>query len=143
MSETAVADGDDVEVFTNTLTGITIKDNGNDITNQFSQAPDATVSAVPESDFTVGYSSSGTAFYQSSSTSSTSWLEYAIGHSAESPYSTSNTSNTYAKPEGETAWINYQFDFSEIPAAATIKSVGVKVYGAMENSSVDSSHVER
>lgn len=143
LSETAVADGGDVEIFTSTLTGITIKDNGNDITNQFSQVPDTTVSAVPSSNFTLGYSSSGTAFYQSSSTSSTSWLEYAIGHSAESPYSTSNTSNTYAKPEGETAWINYHFDFSEIPAAATIKSVGVKVYGARENSSVDSTHVAK
>jgi hypothetical protein len=70
-------------------------------------------------------------------------LEYAIGHSAESPYSTSNTSNTYVKPEGATGWINYEFDFSEIPDAATIKSVSVKVYGARENASVDTTHVAR
>ena len=98
---------------------------------------------MPSSTFTLGYSASGTAFYQSSSTSSTSWLEYAIGHSAESPYSTSNTSNTYAKPEGNTAWINYHFDFSAIPSNATINSVSVAVYGARENASVDSTHVAK
>ena len=70
-------------------------------------------------------------------------MEYAIGHSAESPYSTSNTSNTYAKPEGDTAWINYQFDFSEIPTTATITDVSVRVYGARENSTIDTSHVAR
>lgn len=142
-SETEVAEGSDVEIIAESLSGITIKDNGTDVTNQFVQLPDGSVSAVPADDFTTGFSSSGVNFYQSSSTSSTSWLEYAIGHSAESPYSTSNTSNTYAKPEGETAWINYTFDFSEVPSAATITSVSVKVYGARENSTIDTSHVAR
>lgn len=143
VDPTSVADGDSAEIFTSTVSGISIKDNGIDITGLFEQATGDTISQVPSSTFTTGVSASGTNFYQSSSTSSTSWLEYAIGHSAESPYSTSNTSNTYAKPEGTTAWINYHFDFSDIPINATINSVGVKVYGARENSTVDTSHVAR
>lgn len=142
-SDTAPMSDDDVVISTDTLSGITIKDNNVDITNQFVQATGGTISAVPDSHFTTGFSSSDANFYQSSSTSSTSWLEYAIGHSAESPYSTSNTSNTYCKPEGSTAWINYEFDFSDIPASATITSMSVKVYGARENASIDTSHVAR
>lgn len=142
-SDTNPYEGDDVIISTNTLSGLTIKDNGTDVTSQFIQATGNTVSAVPGSHFTKGFSSSSGNFYQNSSTTSTAWLEYAIGHSAESPYSTSNTSNTYVKPEGSTGWINYEFDFSEIPASATINSVSVKVYGAREDSTIDSTHVAR
>lgn len=142
-SDTNPYEGDDVVISTNTLTGLTIKDNGTDVTNQFVQATGGTVSAVPGSEFTTGFSASGANFYQSSSTTGTDWLEYAIGHSAESPYSTSNTSNTYVKPSGDTGWINYEFDFSEIPSSAAINSVSVKVYGAREDSSIDSTHVAR
>ena len=142
-SESAVAEGGSVDIYAETLSGITVKDNGTDVTSQFVTAPDGSIAAVPGSDYTTGFSDSGAAFYQSSSTSSDSWLRYAIGHSAESPYSTSDTSNTYVKPEGDTGWINYTFDFSDIPVGATIKTVGVKVYGARENSTVDSTHVAR
>lgn len=142
-SETEVGDGDSVEIYAETLTGITVKDNGTDVTSQFTQLSGDTISAVPGEDFTTGFSDTGVNFYQSSSTTGTGWLEYAIGHSAESPYSISNTSNTYAKPEGDTAWINYQFDFSEIPTTATITDVSVRVYGARENSTIDTSHVAR
>lgn len=142
-SDTNPNEGDDVIISADTLTGITVKDNGTDVTSQFTQAAGKSMSAVPGEDFTTGFSQSGAAFYQSSSTSSASWLEYAIGHSAESPYSTSNTSNTYVKPEGATGWINYTFDFSDIPTSATITAMSVTVYGARENATVDSSHVAR
>lgn len=142
-SDTAPMEDDNVVISTDTLNGIIIKDNNIDVTNQFVQATGGTINAVPDSHFTTGVSASGANFYQSSSTTSTSWLEYAIGHSAESPYSTSNTSNTYCKPEGSTAWINYEFDFSEIPASATITNMSVKVYGARENATIDASHVAR
>lgn len=142
-SETAVGDGDSVDIFASTLDNIIVKDNGTDVTSQFTRMTGDTVSAVPSDDFATGFSDSGANFYQNSSTTSTSWLEYAIGHSAESPYSTSNTSNTYVKPEGDTGWINYQFDFSEIPIGATISNVSVRVYGARENSTIDTSHVAR
>lgn len=142
-SETEVGDGSDVEIYADTVSGITVKDNGVEVTSQFTQLSGGTISAVPGEDYTEGFSASGAAFYQSSSTSSDAWLRYAIGHSAESPYSTSNTSNTYAKPEGDTGWINYHFDFSEIPTTATITSMSVKVYGARENATIDTSHVAR
>ena len=129
------------------IDGLSITDNGIDITSQLGTRhtidKTGSISAVPGSNVTTGFSSSGTAFYQSSSASSDAWLRYAIGYSAESPYSTSNTSNTYAKPEGETAWMNYPFDFSEIPVGATITSVQVRVYGARENATIDSSHVAK
>lgn len=144
-----VMEGEDaiVTIYANSLNDLIVTDNDVDITSQLGtgQAIDksGSISAVPGGDVTTGFSASGTAFYQSSSTSSDAWLRYAIGYSAESPYSTSNTSNTYAKPEGQTAWMNYPFDFSEIPAGATITSVQVKVYGARENSTIDSSHVAK
>ncbi len=143
VGETPVGAGGSTDIYADTLAGITVKDNGVDVTGQFVQVPDESISAVPGSTVTTGFSASGAAFYQSSSTSSDSWLRYAIGHSAESPYSTSNTSNTYVKPEGDTGWMNYPFDFSDIPVGATIKTVGVKVYGASENATVDSTHVAR
>lgn len=142
-SNTSPYQGEDVIITTDTISGLTITDNGTDVTSQFTQIQVEPISAVPSSTFTMGFSNSSGAFYQNASTTSTAWLEYAIGHSAESPYSTSNTSNTYVKPEGSTGWINYHFDFSEIPVGATINSVSVKVYGARENSTVDSTHVAR
>lgn len=141
ISATTVDEGNSVNVYVSTLSGITVTDNTVNVTNSFSQMTGGTSTQVPTSTFTLGYSASGTAFYQNANTSSTAWLEYAIGHSAESPYS--NTNNTYAKPEGNTAWINYHFDFSAIPTSATINSVGVAVYGARENSTIDSTHVAR
>lgn len=140
-SDTHPYEGDDVTIVANTLTGLTVTDNGTDVTSQFVNGLSDSISAVPGSTFTTGFSSSSAAFYQSSSTSSTSWLEYAIGHSAESPYS--DTNNTYVKPEGSTGWINYTFDFDEIPTSATINSVSVAVYGARENATVDTTHVAR
>lgn len=143
VSDSAPYIGDTVVVSADTLSGITVKDNGTDVTNQFVNNISDSILQVSGSGVTTGFSSSSAAFYQSSSTSSDSWLRYAIGHSAESPYSTSNTSNTYVKPEGSTGWMNYPFDFSMIPSDVTINSVSVKVYGARENATVDSTHVAR
>ena len=143
LSETSAPEGGSVDVYINTISGITVTDNGVNVINSFGTAGPETISQVPSETFTTGKSSSSVNFYQNSSTTSTAWLEYAIGYSAESPYSTSNTSNTYVKPEGSTGWINYHFDFSNIPSDATINSVNVKVYGARENSTVDTSHVAR
>ena len=122
---------------------VTATRNGTTITLEHHRAGTNTISSVPTEDFTTGFSDSGADFYQSSSVTGTSWLEYAIGHSAESPYSTSDTNNTYVKPSGDTGWINYHFNFDDIPVNATINSVSVKVYGARENSSIDTTHVAR
>lgn len=142
-SANEVAAGDSVDIIADSLSGLTITDNGLDITSQFVNGLSDQISAVPGNDISTGFSASGANFYMSSSSPGTDWLEYAIGHSAESPYSTSNTNNTYVKPEGDTGWINYHFDFSSIPVEASIKSVSVKVYGARENATIDTTHVAR
>ena len=87
-----------VEFDCNDISNYTVTDNGNDVTSscvRHTLSSTGSVSAVPGSNVTTGHYRSGGAFYQNSSTQSDAWLRYAIGHSAESPYSTSNTSNTY------------------------------------------------
>ena len=126
-----------------------VKDNDVDVTEDLvsqSIGGNGTVSAVPGSNVTTEHARSGGAFYQSNSTSSDAWLRYAIGHSAENPYSTSNTSNTYSKDGTNDAttesWMVYPFDFSEIPVNATITSVSVKCYGATESTSETARHAD-
>ncbi len=129
------------------LNDITVTDNDIDVTSSLiSRTVPSTGSetAIPGSNFTTGLSSNNANFYQSSSTISTSWLEYAIGHSAENPYTSNSSHNTYVKDGGNntaTGWINFPFDFSNIPANATITSMTVRVYGARENATIDSTHV--
>ena len=128
---------------------LTLTDNEVDVTSSIvgqQVGGPGSVSAVPGSNVTTGHARSNGAFYQSSSTSSDAWLRYAIGHSAENPYSTSNTSNTYTKDGTNDAttqgWMIYPFDFSEIPLNATITSVQVKCYGAIESTSQTASHAD-
>lgn len=52
---------------------------------------------------------------------------------------TTASGNDYAKSSGSTASITYTFDFSDIPAGATIESVTVKVGGHAESSTYNSS----
>ena len=127
---------------------VTLERDGTDITNQLEAhyAELAPISSVPGSNVTTGFSRTNGGFYQSSSTSSDSWLRYAIGYSAESPYSTSNTSNTYCKDGTNDAdtmgWMNYPFDFSSLPVNAVIDEVEVKVYGAAESTSETARHAD-
>lgn len=72
--------------------------------------------------------------------SGSSYAQYAIGHTAESPYS--STSNMYAS-SGSTGYAAYSFDFSNIPSNATIENIEVRCYGHRESSTIDSSHVSQ
>ena len=140
-SESEAAAGENVVISADTLSGITITDNGTDITDQFEEAGEETVSETAES-FTTGLSASGANFYTSSS-STGNYFSYAVGHTAEAPGSTSTSYNTYVKDNNQntaTGWAIYDFDFSDIPAGAAIKSVTVKAYGACENTTHDSTH---
>lgn len=129
---------------------VTVTNNGTDVTSElishYSGGTSTSTSAVAGSDVTTGFYRSGGAFYQSSSTSSDAWLRYAIGHSAESPYSTSNTSNTYVKDGTNDAntmgWMNYPFDFSGLPNDAEVTAVEVKCYGATESTSESARHAD-
>ena len=146
-SDTSPYEGDDVEIYTNTLSGITIKDNGTDITSQFTQLTGSTINATADS-LTTGFSGgSNMAFYTSSSSTGHNF-NYAIGHTAESPGSTSSGSGswTYVKSGSSsttyTGYADFEFDFSSIPTTATITSVQVKCYGAQEDSSQTTGHAD-
>lgn len=125
-SDTAPYEGDDVIISADTLSGISVKDNGVDVTNQFVQGGSASLSKAAESETHSGLQSGS------------GYAEYAIGRTAEDPYSSS--SNMYSS-SGSTGHVDYAFDFSEIPSGAAIQSVEVKVYGHRESSTTDSSHV--
>ncbi len=144
-SESTVGSGDSVMITTDTLTGITITDNGADITSAFVQESGGTVSKTASGTLDKTFTDSGGAFYISSSNSTTQYLEYAIGHTAESPGNT-GTQNTYVKGSASgnstTGDAIYSFDFSEIPLNATITNVTVKCYGAVEDSSQSTSHAD-
>ena len=146
-------DGEEYELTitpSNTSDVVTVTNNGDNVTDELvahhTGGSSTSTSKASESDVTTGFSRSGGAFYQSSSTQSDAWLRYAIGKTAESPYSTSNTSNTYCKDGTNDAntmgWMNYPFDFSNIPSDAEITDVEVKCYGAAEDTSQSASHAD-
>jgi len=145
-SDTSPYEGDDVLITADTLSGITVTDNGVDVTAQFVQGATETLEQVAEGALATSFSDSGGAFYISSSSTSTQYLEAAIGHTAESPGS-ATTTNTYVKGSASgnttTGDAIYSFDFSAIPAGATIRSMSVRCYAARENATIDSTHVCR
>lgn len=150
---TTLYDGDDFELTitpTNKSDTVTVTNNNVDVTSELevhhSGGTASSTSTASGTDVTTGFNRSGSAFYQSSSTSSDAWLRYAIGHTAESPYSTSNTSNTYVKDGTNDVdtkgWMNYPFDFSGLPSDVEVTSIEVKCYGATESTSQTASHAD-
>lgn len=108
---------------------VTATQDGVDITSQLvAHGSGATITAVPESATTHSIQSGS------------SYAQYAVGHSAESPYSSS--SNMYAS-SGSTGYAEYSFDFSSIPSNATIESIEVRCHGHRESSTISSSHVSQ
>lgn len=106
------------------LTSAIVMDNGTDVTDQLFIIADSTINAVAQSET------------HESIQSGSSYAKYAVGRSAENPYS--STSNMYSN---DTGYVDYAFDFSSIPEIAEITSVQVKVYGHRESSTIDSSHI--
>lgn len=135
---------------TNKSDTVTVTNNNVDVTSELvahhSGGTSSSTSSASGTGVTTGFNRSGSAFYQSSSTSSDAWLRYAIGHTAESPYSTTNTSNTYVKDGTNDAntmgWMNYPFVFSSLPSDAEITAVEVKCYGATESTSETARHAD-
>ena len=72
--------------------------------------------------------------------SGTSYAQYAVGHSAEDPYSSSNNMYASRSTIGHAA---YTFDFSDIPENAIITNVEVRCAGHRESSTVSSTYVAR
>lgn len=116
---------------TNKADTVTATKDGVDITSQLvAHGTGATITATPEDVTTSGIQSGS------------SYAEYAVGHSAESPSSSGSSSNMYAS-SWSTGYASYSFDFSEIPSNATIESIEVRCYGHRESSTIDSTHVSQ
>lgn len=124
--ETAV-----VSIYSELIDGLTITDNDNDITNELVQHEVQTGGTIEK------YPASATT---TSIQSGTSYAQYAVGHSAEEPYSSSN--NMYAS-QSTIGHAAYTFDFSDIPENATITNVKVTCTGHRESSTVSSTYVAR
>lgn len=114
---------------TNKSDPVTVTNNGVDVTSQLvAHGAGSSVSAAPADVTTSGIQSGS------------SYAEYAIGHTAENPYS--STSNMYA-PSGSTGYAEYTFDLSGVPSGATIESIEAACYGHRENAAIDSTHVSQ
>lgn len=135
---------------TNPSDTVTVRNNNVDVTSElephYTGGTSYSTSKASGTGVTTGFYRSGGAFYQSSTTSSDAWLRYAIGKTAESPYSTTNTSNTYVKDGTNDAdtmgWMNYPFVFDELPLDAEVTAVEVKCYGAIESTSQSARHAD-
>ena len=114
---------------TNKSETVTVTNNGVDVTSQLvAHGSEHTETFTPESVTTSGIQSGS------------SYAQYAVGHSAESPYS--STSNMYAS-SGSTGYAQYSFDFSSIPSNATIESIEVRCHGHRESSTISSTYVSK
>jgi len=125
---------------------VTATNNGSNITLTAHTGSES-ISATADS-LTTGFSGgSNMAFYTSSSSTGHNF-DYAIGHTAASPGSTSSGSGswTYVKENGSstnnTGYVDFSFDFSSIPPGSTINSVTVQCYGATESTSESTAHSE-
>lgn len=143
-----------LNIYGSSIDNIKVEDNGSDVTEDLVRhelTSTGEITAVPSTTFTTHINGSGGQFYVQSSETGTRILEMAIGYSAESPNpslptGTSVGNYNYVKDGNNntaTGYIEYNFDFSEIPAGSTINSVSVKVYGCRETSTTDSTHVAK
>lgn len=121
-SASSVEAGGSVSIISDTLTGITVTDNGVNVTNQFVQGTSGTESSVPTS-YTAGPSINGTN-YQST-----------IGKGSDTPNRTGNDYFSTTQGGSGSTYIDYHFDFSDIPDGATITSMSVTVKGHCESTS--------
>ena len=116
---------------TNKNDPVTATQDGVDITDQLvAHGLGDTVTIVPDDVTTSGIQSGS------------SYAQYAVGHSAESPSSSGTSSNMYAS-SSSTGYAAYSFDFSGIPSNATIDSIEVRCYGHRESSTISSTYVSQ
>lgn len=116
---------------TNKSDEVHVTNNGVDVTDQLvAHGAGQTITIVPDDVTTSGIQSGS------------SYAEYAVGHSAESPSSSGASSNMYSS-SGSTGYASYSFDFSSIPSNATIEDIEVRCYGHRESGTIDSSHVSK
>lgn len=114
---------------TNKSDPVTATQDGVDITSQLVAHGAGSTVTLTANDVTTNGVQSGS-----------SYAEYAVGHTAESPYS--STSNMYAS-QSSTGYAEYSFNFSGIPSNATIEAVEVRCYGHRESSTISSTYVSQ
>lgn len=114
---------------TNKSDTVTATNNGVDITADLVAHGTGAASTFVADDVTTSGIQSGS-----------SYAEYAVGHSAESPYSSTN--NMYAS-QSSTGYAAYSFDFSDIPSNATIEDIEVRCHGHRESSTISSTYVSQ
>lgn len=114
---------------TNKSDSVTAKKDGVDITSALVAHGQGDTLTFTSTDVTTSGIQSGS-----------SYAEYAVGHTAESPYSSSN--NMYAS-QSSTGYAEYSFDFSDIPSNATIESIEVRCHGHRESSTISSTYVSQ
>lgn len=116
---------------TNKSDPVTVTKNGTDITSQLiAHGTGSTVTVVPNDVTTSGIQSGS------------SYAEYAVGYSAESPNSYAEDSNMYAS-SSSTGYAAYSFDFSSIPSNANIENIEVKCHGHRESNTISSTYVSQ
>lgn len=108
-----------------------VTNNGVDVTNELVVHGSEAESTIAPNDVTTSGIQSGS-----------SYAEYAVGHSAESPSSSGTSSNMYAS-QSTTGYAEYTFDFSGIPSNATIEDIEVRCYGHRESSTISSTYVSQ
>ena len=150
-SQTAYAGGSaEVRIDTYDLDEIEVTDNDVDVTDQLvrhNMPSGGTVSKTATS-VSTGFSGGSNMNFYTSSSSTGHNFNYAVGNTAEAPGSTASGSGswTYVKDGGNqtsnTGYGDFAFDFSDIPENATITSVQVKCYGAIEDRSQTTSHAD-
>lgn len=114
--------GSSVDIVSDTVSGITVTDNGANVTSQFVQGIGGTASSVPTS-YTTGGSINGTN-YQST-----------IGKGSDTSNRSGNDYFSTVQGGSGSTYIDYHFDFSDIPEGATIISMSVTVKGHCESTS--------
>ena len=131
---TTAYDGDEFELTitpADTSENVTVTKDGVDVTDQL-------VSHGAGSSSTFTAESATTSGVQSGS----SYAQYAVGYTAESPNYNAEDNNMYAS-SSSTGYAAYSFDFSGIPSNATIEEIEVRCQGHRESSTIDSTHVSQ
>lgn len=114
---------------TNKSDEVHVTNNGVDVTDQLVAHGQGDEVTIVPNDVTTHSIQSGS-----------SYAQYAVGHSAENPYS--STSNMYAS-SGSTGYAEYSFDFSGIPSNAVIEDISVRCYGHRESNTISSTYVSQ
>lgn len=128
-SASSVAAGDSVVIVSNTLTGITVKDNGVDVTSQFvAHYPDTTASTDLGS-FTL---------VSGGFNSGQSWFDGIEGNGADTTETT--TSNYYSSSSSTIAVFTYDMGIT-IPSNAEVTRLYCRVSGHAESTSQGSEYM--